>query len=98
MGQGDAPDRPSALTTAGHAIASIVLLGGLVIVFQRRRLDDAIAVLTMMGALLTVMILISPEAHTHYFCLPIPLVMALAQAHWRGSRRGFSHRRERWLS
>jgi len=72
------PDRPNAITTLGHYFASALLVGGLSLAFIRRRRDDAVGQLTMLGALLTVMIMISPESHTHYFCFPIPLVMALA--------------------
>jgi hypothetical protein len=51
---------------------------GLVLSYGWKRPHDAIGMMTMVGALLTVMCIISPESHTHYFCLPIPLIMALA--------------------
>ncbi len=72
------PDRPNTLTTLGHYGSALVLVGGMVLAFGWRRPDDSLRTLTMLGGLLTVMILISPESHTHYFCFPIPLIMALA--------------------
>ncbi len=74
------PDQPNSITVIGHYMASALLVGGLTLAFLGRRRDDAIGQLTMVGALLTVMIMISPESHTHYFCLPIPLIMALSQS------------------
>ena len=63
--------RPAARAyAAGHAIASIVLLGGLVIVFPTvLPRPTRIAVLTMMDALLTVTHLISLGNAHPLFCL-----------------------------
>jgi hypothetical protein len=44
----------------------------------------------LVGCLALVMILLSPVCHTHYFCLELPLVMALLARSWdrRGEARG----------
>jgi hypothetical protein len=34
------------------------------------------------GALILVMLLLSPVCHLHYFCLSVPLIMAWMAAHW----------------
>ncbi|HWY85459.1 MAG TPA: glycosyltransferase family 87 protein [Gemmataceae bacterium] len=81
------PDKPNTATMLAYYTASALLVGGLVLAFVWRRRDDAVGVLTMLGALLTVMILISPESHTHYFCMPMPLVMALAYGSLEGTPR-----------
>jgi alpha-1,2-mannosyltransferase len=57
------------------------LLGGILtalsLVFARRKADDRLPVVLSFGALLIVMVMMSPVCHMHYFCLAIPLVMGL---------------------
>jgi hypothetical protein len=72
------PEAASRFTNLIHLAISFVLIGGLALAFGWNRRHDAIGMMTMIGGLLTVMCIISPESHTHYFCFPIPLIMALA--------------------
>ena len=72
------PDTAGTLTNVSHLLISFVLVAGLMLAYGWKRRRDAVGMMTMVGALLTVMCIISPESHTHYFCLPIPLIMALA--------------------
>ncbi len=72
------PDTAGRFTNLAHVGISLVLVLGLVLSYGWKRPHDAIGMMTMVGGLLTVMCIISPESHTHYFCLPIPLIMALA--------------------
>jgi hypothetical protein len=61
----------------GGVFTVITLLVGL----QRRR-GDAISELLFLGALIVVMVPISPAGHTHYFMLSLPLVLALVAHGW----------------
>lgn len=72
------PDKASTFTNLAHVSIAAVLIAGLVFAYGWRREHDAVGMMTMVGGLLTVMCIVSPESHTHYFCFPIPLVMALA--------------------
>jgi hypothetical protein len=48
----------------------------------RRGRGDAAGQVLFLGALVLIMILISPVCHLHYFCLSVPLVMSLLAAAW----------------
>lgn len=72
------PDTASRFTNLAHLGISFVLVAGLMFAFGWKRSLDGIGMMTMIGGLLVVMCIISPESHTHYFCFAIPLVMALA--------------------
>jgi alpha-1,2-mannosyltransferase len=72
------PDAASRLTNLTHLGISFALVAGLVFAYGWNRPHDATGMMTMIGGLLTVMCIISPESHTHYFCFPIPLIVALA--------------------
>ena len=61
----------------GAAFAAVTLAAGLL---TRRR--DAIGVTLFLGALIVVMLPISPVCHIHYFIFAMPLVMGLLAAMW----------------
>src|SRR5262249_7020106 len=51
------------------------LLTGLTLLAAGRRRRDGPATVVLLGALLVLMLLLSPVCHLHYFCLWLPLVM-----------------------
>jgi hypothetical protein len=77
------PRLPSAGVRRAHW-----LLGGamtvLTLLAARRRWGDGPAAVIAFGALVTLMLLLSPVCHLHYFCLLVPLVMGLLAAAWEG--------------
>jgi hypothetical protein len=79
------PRHPSAATRYAHW-----LLGGFLTVLtllaaRRRRTDAPTSVITL-GALVVLMILLSPVCHLHYFCLSLPLLMGLLAVAWEGQK------------
>jgi hypothetical protein len=48
----------------------------------RLRENDAISQVLFLGALIIVMLPISPVSHTHYFVFALPVVMALTAEAW----------------
>ncbi len=72
------PENADALTSILYLTSSGILLAGLIFMYWRKQTTDAIDDLAFIGGLCTLLCIISPESHTHYFCLPIPLIMALA--------------------
>jgi alpha-1,2-mannosyltransferase len=72
------PDKASRFTTVAHPAISLMLVGGLAFAYGWRRPHDTIGMLTMIGGLFTLMCIVSPKSHTHYFFFAIPLMMALA--------------------
>lgn len=63
------------------------LIGGLLtlavlLAAGRRRRPHAVGEATFLGLLIVLMVLLSPVSHLHYFCLQVPLVMALVAARW----------------
>lgn len=57
---------------------AIGALLGAVILLRWGRSRDPVAFLLQLGALVMVMTITSPMAHTHYFCFAIPIVMGIA--------------------
>jgi alpha-1,2-mannosyltransferase len=76
------PDRVTRPTQPDPAVRlTHWLLGGILtvlcLVFAGRKAGDRLPVVLSFGALLIVMVMMSPVCHMHYFCLAIPLVMGL---------------------
>jgi alpha-1,2-mannosyltransferase len=79
------PPKPSTGVRAAHWLVGgfltlVTLLAG------RRRREDPPARVIRLGALIVLMLLLSPVCHLHYFCLSLPLAMGLLAAVWEGSR------------
>jgi alpha-1,2-mannosyltransferase len=64
-------------TKLTHLVAGVFLTGGLLLAFGRKRDDNPVRMLLMLGGLVTIMAITSPVSHTHYFCLAVPAVMGL---------------------
>jgi hypothetical protein len=85
-------ERPQQASTAARA--AHVLLGAALtlatLAASRRGRAEGQNVALLVGGLTLLMILLSPVCHTHYFCLELPLVMALLARSWdeRGDVRG----------
>jgi hypothetical protein len=67
------------------------LIGGLLTLLTLwaagwRRRDSGPSLILFLGALMTLMVLVSPVSHLHYFCLSLPLLSALLALDWE--RRG----------
>jgi len=58
------------------------LLTLLTLLAARGQRGDAPAQVLVLGNLVLIMILLSPVCHLHYFCLAVPLVMALLSVAW----------------
>jgi hypothetical protein len=74
------PPQPSAMVRATHWLAGGLMT--LVTLFLARRREDGSSVLITFGALIVIMLLLSPVCHLHYFCLSLPLGMGLLAAVW----------------
>jgi hypothetical protein len=77
------PHYPSSGIRAAHWLLG-ALLTVLTIAAARRCRGDGAATVITFGALVIVMLLLSPVCHLHYFCLSLPLVMGLIAATWKG--------------
>jgi hypothetical protein len=67
------PSKPSAAVRCAHWLVGGFLT--IVTLLVGRRREDAPAVIIRLGALIVIMMLLSPVCHLHYFCLSLPLVM-----------------------
>jgi alpha-1,2-mannosyltransferase len=65
-------------TKLAHVMIGSMLTGLLLLAYGRRRDDNAIRMLLLLGGLIDILAIVSPVSHTHYFCLALPVVMALA--------------------
>jgi hypothetical protein len=72
------PPQPSAAVRLAHWLSGGFLT--LVTLLVARRRQDGPAVVITFGALIVIMLLLSPVCHLHYFCLNLPLVMGLLAA------------------
>jgi hypothetical protein len=72
---------PAPLTRLAHWLTGSVLTLLTLLALGRREPADRESLLGI-GALLLIMILISPVCHLHYFCLALPLVMGLVVLVW----------------
>ena len=60
-----------------HVVIGVLLILATLFAAGWRKRDDAQRDLIFLGALCLLMVILSPMAHTHYFCLAIPLMMGL---------------------
>jgi len=67
------PPKPSTAVRCAHWLVGGFLT--IVTLLVGRRREDAPAVTIRLGALIVIMLLLSPVCHLHYFCLSLPLVM-----------------------
>jgi hypothetical protein len=64
---------------AGAGLTALTLLAA-----GWRRDTDPLSIVILFAALTINMLLLSPVCHLHYFCLAVPLAMALLAARWEG--------------
>jgi hypothetical protein len=57
----------------------------LTLLAARRWQGDAPGQVLFLGALMLIMILLSPVCHLHYFCLSVPVIMGLLAVAWEGN-------------
>ncbi|NNM87549.1 MAG: DUF2029 domain-containing protein [Phycisphaerae bacterium] len=74
-----APDEAVKIT---HWSLSAVLVALTIFVGWRMKTDDAIARNVFLGTLIAIMLPIIPICHPHYFCMVLPLPMALLASQW----------------
>lgn len=79
----NAPAQPNAMTRAVHWIIGLLLAGVTIASALGRKLNPLETHL-FLSSLIVVMLLISPMTHLHYYCLTLPLVMALLHRAWEG--------------
>jgi hypothetical protein len=72
-----------------HWLLGALLTGITLLCAGRRRPDASADTVLSIGALVLLMILLSPVCHLHYFLLAVPLVLGLIARGW--DRRGFPH-------
>jgi hypothetical protein len=72
-----------------HWLGGAGLFALTLLAFGWRQDGHRLRPLVLLGALILLMLLVSPVCHLHYFCLALPLVMALLAWDWerRGSMR-----------
>jgi hypothetical protein len=89
-GETDAPAQPNGPTRAIHWIIGFGFTGVTLASVWRRRFEST-EILLLLSSLVVVMLLISPMSHLHYYCLTLPLVMALLNEAWVSPtcKRGF---------
>lgn len=85
------PERSTRPATRGRtvrlihwSISAIVTTTTLFFGFRRRR-DDVISETLFLGALIVIMLPISPIFHSHYLVLALPLIVALVAHAWEGN-------------
>lgn len=76
------PMDASATVRAVHWLLSALVTAITLAVGWRRRRGDAISKAMFLGALIVIMLPISPICHVHYFIFAIPLVMTLLADAW----------------
>jgi hypothetical protein len=79
------PAKPSEAVRWAHWLIGGVLTG-LTLLAGGRRPTAASSEVILLGALFLMMVLLSPVCHLHYFCLSLPLVMAMRFVFWERSR------------
>jgi hypothetical protein len=71
------PNRPSDAVRLGHRLVGLFLIGVTLWTAGFRQFSNPLVELTVLGALIVVMLFISPVCHLHYFCLTLPIALAL---------------------
>jgi hypothetical protein len=74
------PPQPTATVRYAHWLAGGLLT--LITLGMARRRDDGPGAVITFGALIVIMLLLSPVCHLHYFCLALPLIMGSLAAVW----------------
>jgi hypothetical protein len=74
------PTHPSARTRVAHWLIGGVLTVLTILAAGWRRDRAAAREVIFLGALIVLMMLLSPVCHLHYFCLLVPLILGLAWA------------------
>jgi len=82
-GDPNAPPQPDSATRAVHWVIGFGLTAVTLGAVRRRRLKRE-QILLWLSSLIVVMLLVSPMAHLHYYCLTLPLVLALLHRAWEG--------------
>jgi hypothetical protein len=77
------PGEQAAWVRVTHWVLGGVMTLVTLLAAGRRRDGDPFQALLLFGALILVMLLLSPVCHLHYFCLAVPLVMGLAAREWQ---------------
>jgi hypothetical protein len=96
------PDPATRPTRASAAVrGTTLLLGGLLtlltLVAAGRRARSGPEEVLVLGALVLVMLFVSPVCHRHYFCLAVPVVMGLVVASRTWQEEGRLDRTLSWL-
>jgi hypothetical protein len=89
------PPHPAPAVRAVHWLGG-GLLTAITLCVARGRRDDGPAAVITFGALLIVMVLLSPVCHLHYFSLAIPLVLGVQAAAYDGGETS-GWQRTRWV-
>jgi hypothetical protein len=76
------PHQASAGVRWAHRLTGILLTLGALAAYGRKRRSNAVDLTLFIGALMIIMVLMSPVCHLHYFCMCIPAVLGLAAASW----------------
>jgi alpha-1,2-mannosyltransferase len=79
------PRHASAGVRWAHRLTGVLLTLGTVAAYGRKRRGSAIDLTLLIGAIMIVMVLMSPVCHLHYFCMCIPAVLGLAAASWEAN-------------
>jgi hypothetical protein len=76
------PRNASAGVRWAHRVTGTLLTLGAMAAYGRKRRYNAVDLTLLIGALMIVMVLMSPVCHLHYFCMCIPAVLGLTAANW----------------
>jgi hypothetical protein len=76
------PLHPSEMLRWANRLAGGLMLGLTVLAAGWRAPRDPTSEAIFIGALILVMLFVSPVCHLHYFCLAVPLIMALLVSSW----------------
>jgi alpha-1,2-mannosyltransferase len=77
--QSTRPPKADTVSKVGHVLLGTLLVAVSLLVLGRDRGPDPVGDLLLFGGLLLLLAILSPVSHTHYFCLAVPLIMALTQ-------------------
>jgi hypothetical protein len=76
------PPKASPAVRISTMLAGAALTGLTLLAAGWRRNDEPLAVVLLFASLVVNMLLLSPVCHLHYFCLVVPLAMALLAKRW----------------
>jgi hypothetical protein len=91
------PRQASAGVRWAHRLTGILLTLGALVAYGRKRRYNAVDLTLLIGALMIVMVLMSPVCHLHYFCMCIPAVLGLTAASWEAHGRTVLDRKTMFL-